>query len=149
MSALPSISGNTVFLEVSLTMTMVLRGLPLNLQSQSMLVVIEDTTANPLITMWVENDKVWVALRFNGTIPTTTVYVLINTDLIGSQFVSAGYNPVNAFAMATISSQLPLTDPSVSIPIRAAFSTKSDEADINVLQSRVVKAIKEGSRRER
>ena len=148
MSAQASIRDNTVFLEVSLSMTMVLSGLPLNLQSQSMLVVLDDATANPLITMWVQDEKVWVALRFNGAIPTTTVYVLINTDLIGSQFISAGYNPVNAFAVTTISSQLPLTDPSVQIPIRAAFSKKSDEGDVNILQSRVVNAIREDKRRK-
>lgn len=128
-------------------MTMVLSGLPLNLQGQSMLVVLENASTNPLITMWVQDGKVWVALRFTGAIPTTTVYVLINTDLIGDQFISAGYNPVNAFAMTMISSQLPLTDPSVQIPVRAAFSKKADEGDVNVLQSRVVNAIKEGSRR--
>ena len=131
-------------------MIMVLSGLPLSLQSQSMLVVIDNASTDPLITMWVQgganSDIVWVAMQFDGPIPTTTVYVLLNTDLLGPQFISAGYNPANVFAVTTISSQLPPPSPTVQIPVRATFSKKTDEAEINVLQSRVVKAIKEGSR---
>ena len=150
MSIRPFLRGDIVFLEVSLSMIMVLSGLPLSLQSQSMLVVIDNASTDPLITMWVQgganSDIVWVAMQFDGPIPTTTVYVLLNTDLLGPQFISAGYNPANVFAVTTISSQLPPPSPTVQIPVRATFSKKTDEAEINVLQSRVVKAIKEGSR---
>lgn len=130
---------------VNLQLTMIPNGLPLSLQGQIMLVIMNDTASSHLITMWVEGRQVWVAIKFDsGVIPTTNVYFIIN-DLLTPQFTSAGFNPVDAFAVGTISANLALTPPNIQIPARATYSTASEDK-LGGLKSRVASAIRENRR---
>ena len=134
---------NIIFIQIR--PNIIPNNLPTNLQSQFFLVVI-DGNLNPLINIWVVDNDVWVALKFDGTIQTGKAYFILNSDVLGQIYQSMGYTTANAYADAAFSYNLPPTDPSIAIPAVATNAYKSELEKVNALSSKVVKAIREKSR---
>ena len=120
---------------VQLRPTIIPNDLDPNLQSQIILTFPSEETSNPIINTWVDGSDIWVALRYEGFIPSGRVYFALNSEVMDSLYRNIGYTTKDTFTSANINDYLPPTPQNVQIPARAINSLKSKKPDAGPLNS--------------
>lgn len=136
-------NNNTAYVEIQFTV--IPNEMSSALIENFVLVVLGNPALNPLITVWVVGNSVWLALRYTSLVPTDTVYV-IPASTVSSIYESMGFTTANVFAIANIGPNLPSCPSNVSIPPIAVNVQRSVADKAGPLNSQFIKAVREKKR---
>jgi hypothetical protein len=72
--------------------------------------------------VWAQDNYVYVALTYNTGIPTTTISLILNSNVLDDLYRSMGYTTSNAFVQVSISNGIPTAPININIPTLAINS---------------------------
>ena len=146
-----SIRGTTVFVKVQ--PTILPNNLPTNIASLLLLLIPETTAGSPVITNWVSGNFIYAAITYTGAVPTNSVYLILNSAVVGSIYENMGYSTTNPFLQTSVSPNLPPAEASLVIPATAQVSNAVSSKNLIIkslsqynfrLNSVVSKALSDG-----
>jgi hypothetical protein len=108
MAVVKNAAANIVYIQ--LEVLPFLNNAPSSIYAQFVLVV-QQQVANVAqanrVNVWAQDNYVYVALTYNTGIPTTTISLILNSNVLDDLYRSMGYTTSNAFVQVSISNGLP------------------------------------------
>lgn len=106
---------STVFIKIR--PSILPKNLPIPAASKFFIFSTDNPSVNPIISQWISQQDVIVALTHQGFIPNYKAFLIPNSILLDDLFVSLGYTLANSYIATQISQNLPKS--SLQIPTSA------------------------------
>lgn len=119
MAVVKNAAANIVYIQ--LEVLPFLNNAPSSIYAQFVLVVQQQLAANR-VNVWAQDSYVYVALTYNNGIPTTTISLILNSNVLDDLYRSMGYTTSNAFVQVSISNGIPTAPININIPTLAINS---------------------------